>query len=572
MLVCFLHMSKSKLCGVQCDVCSEPKLKALKSCLVCCPRSVRPTFSLISQSGLKRHQLMEPVENLEDRMCPTHQRLLELFCATDEKIVCTVCVPLEHKNHELLSLEEACEHKRSSLLHTQTQTQYMVEQRRQKIQEIQRSVELSDREHCPALTPPAGLKDWSSVRFELKTCEGSVARAMRELEKSISEELVHHTDVEKQLRDSPLRFDFGPCVLTKQSFSSGRFYFEVQVKGKTAWTLGVAKESVNRKGKIGLSPAHGLWCIVLINTVEYKACADPSVRLSPERAPQKVEKKKKTCKQEVKTSCSCWNVVGAGRMCSRRALKAVLIDLSGTLHVEDAAVPGAQEALRKLRQASVAVKFVTNTTKESKRNLLDRLTRLNFELQEQEVFTSLTAARSLLEQTQLRPLLLLDNSALEDFTGIDTSDPNAVVIGLAPDQFNYHNMNKAFRLILSGAPLIAVHKARYYQRKDGLALGPGPFVSGLEYATDCRATVVGKPEETFFKQALSDLGCSASEAVMIGDDARDDVGGAQNAGMLGILVKTGKYREGDELKISPAPHLTCDSFPHAVEHILQNLL
>ncbi|KAJ0057730.1 hypothetical protein NL108_014398, partial [Boleophthalmus pectinirostris] len=191
-----------------------------------------------------------------------------------------------------------------------------------------------------------------------------------------------------------------------------------------------------------------------------------------------------------------------------------------------------------LRQAPVAIKFVTNTTKESKRNLLERLQRLNFDVQEKEIFTSLTAARSLLEQRQHRPLLLVEDSALEDFTGIDTSDPNAVVIGLAPDHFHYETMNKAFRMILDGAPLIAIHKARYYKRKDGLALGPGPFVTGLEYATDCKATVVGKPEKTFFTQALSDLGCSACEAVMIGDDARDDIGGAQNAGMLGILVKT----------------------------------
>ncbi|XP_060917257.1 haloacid dehalogenase-like hydrolase domain-containing protein 2 [Labrus mixtus] len=259
-------------------------------------------------------------------------------------------------------------------------------------------------------------------------------------------------------------------------------------------------------------------------------------------------------------------------MAGRKALKAVLIDLSGTLHIEDTAVPGAQDALNRLRQASLAVKFVTNTTKESKRNLVVRLQRLNFNLQEQEVFTSLSAARSLLLQKQHRPLLLVEDSAMEDFTGIDTSEPNAVVIGLAPDHFNYQMLNKAFRLILSGAPLIAIHKARYYKRMDGLALGPGPFVTGLEYATDCKATVVGKPENTFFLQALSDLGCRPDEAIMIGDDARDDVGGAQNTGMLGILVRTGKYREGDENKINPPPHLTCDSFPDAVEHILKNLL
>ncbi|XP_054843297.1 haloacid dehalogenase-like hydrolase domain-containing protein 2 [Eublepharis macularius] len=259
-------------------------------------------------------------------------------------------------------------------------------------------------------------------------------------------------------------------------------------------------------------------------------------------------------------------------MATRRALKAVLVDLSGTLHVEDSAVPGAREALKRLRSTPVAIRFVTNTTKECKRDLLDRLKRLDFDIQEDEIFTSLTAARNLLEQKRVRPLLLVEESALRDFRGLDTNEPNAVVIGLAPDHFNYQMMNKAFQLILNGAPLIAVHKARYYKRKDGLALGPGPFVAGLEYATDTQATVVGKPERTFFLEALRGTNCAPEEAIMIGDDCRDDVGGAQNAGMLGILVKTGKYREADEGKINPPPYLICESFPHAVDHILQHLL
>ncbi|XP_041043320.1 haloacid dehalogenase-like hydrolase domain-containing protein 2 isoform X2 [Carcharodon carcharias] len=173
---------------------------------------------------------------------------------------------------------------------------------------------------------------------------------------------------------------------------------------------------------------------------------------------------------------------------------------------------------------------------------------------------------------QVRPLLLVDDSALEDFEGIDTIDPNAVVVGLAPQQFNYTTMNKAFRLILDGAPLIAIHKARYYKKLDGLSLGPGPFITGLEYATDVKATVVGKPEKPFFLEALRSIGCQPEEAVMIGDDARDDIGGAQNAGMLGILVKTGKYQPGDGGKTSPPPYLICDAFPQAVDHILQKLL
>lgn len=76
------------------------------------------------------------------------------------------------------------------------------------------------------------------------------------------------------------------------------------------------------------------------------------------------------------------------------------------------------------------------------------------------------------------------------------------------------------RLLLDGAPLIAIHKARYYKKKDGLALGPGPFVTALEYATDTKAIVVGKPEKTFFLEALRDTGYAPEEAVMIGDVSR----------------------------------------------------
>ncbi|NWU97643.1 HDHD2 protein, partial [Upupa epops] len=138
--------------------------------------------------------------------------------------------------------------------------------------------------------------------------------------------------------------------------------------------------------------------------------------------------------------------------------------------------------------------------------------------------------------------------------------------------FLYFLLRSIPRLVLDGAPLIAIHKARYFKKKDGLSLGPGPFVVGLEYATDSKATVVGKPEKTFFLEALRGTDCAPEEAVMIGDDCRDDVGGAQNVGMRGILVKTGKYRPADEDKINPAPYLTCENFPVAVEHILEHLL
>ncbi len=95
-------------------------------------------------------------------------------------------------------------------------------------------------------------------------------------------------DIRQKLPDTPERFDTGLCVLGKDGFSSGRCYFEVQVKGMTEWDLGVVRESINRKGAITVTPSDGYWTVWLRNGDEYKACAAPLVSLSLRVKPQRV--------------------------------------------------------------------------------------------------------------------------------------------------------------------------------------------------------------------------------------------------------------------------------------------
>uniref|UniRef100_A0A671T4A1 Uncharacterized protein n=1 Tax=Sinocyclocheilus anshuiensis TaxID=1608454 RepID=A0A671T4A1_9TELE len=87
---------------------------------------------------------------------------------------------------------------------------------------------------------------------------------------------VRHGDIKHELPDYPERFNYS------------RFYIEVQLKGKSQWDLGVARESINRKGKIRVSPQDGFWTVALRNGDEYWACADPCVYLSLRVKPQKV--------------------------------------------------------------------------------------------------------------------------------------------------------------------------------------------------------------------------------------------------------------------------------------------
>ncbi|XP_078138073.1 E3 ubiquitin-protein ligase TRIM21-like [Centroberyx gerrardi] len=388
---------------VPCDVCTGTKLKALKSCLVClasyCETHLEPHHIIKS---MKTHKLIDPVENLEGRMCKEHDGPLQLFCKTDQMCVCLLCTESDHKSHDIVPLKEGYEGKKAELGKTEAEIQQKIQERQLKIQEIKHSVELSkedaDREIAdsvrvftalmqsvergqaelietiqekqkttekqaegfikeleqeiselmkrtaeveqlsrtedhlhllqsfPSLNTPPHTKDWTEVSVHRSSYEGTVRRAVAQLEETLRKEMeklheaelkrvqqyavdvtldpdtalpshlilsddgkqVNCGDVKKNLPENPERFSSCSCVLGKQSFSSGRFYYEVQVKGKTDWDLGVARGSINRKGQITLSPKNGYWTICLRNGNEYKALADPDVLLSLKSKPQKV--------------------------------------------------------------------------------------------------------------------------------------------------------------------------------------------------------------------------------------------------------------------------------------------
>ncbi|XP_037712416.1 haloacid dehalogenase-like hydrolase domain-containing protein 2 [Drosophila subpulchrella] len=252
----------------------------------------------------------------------------------------------------------------------------------------------------------------------------------------------------------------------------------------------------------------------------------------------------------------------------RMSIKGALIDLSGTLHVEDEPTPNAVEALKRLRESGVAVKFVTNTTKDSKATLHERLCKIGFQVDPSEIYSSLSAAVDFVENERLNPYYILSEDARQDFPPEDTKRyQDSVLIGLAPKFFNYDKLNEAFNVLLENKnhKLVAVHQGKYYKRAEGLALGPGCFVKGLEFATGRTAKVIGKPNPYFFEGALA--GRDPASCVMIGDDANDDIVGAMSVGMQGILVKTGKYLP--DVKPSPPPTALVENFAEAVDWIIK---
>ena len=119
---------------------------------------------------------------------------------------------------------------------------------------------------------------------------------------------------------------------------------------------------------------------------------------------------------------------------------------------------------------------------------------------------------------------------------------------------------------MGGAQLIALGKTRYWLASDGLRLDAGPFVAALEYATGQEAFLLGKPSPGFFQLAVDDLGLAPEQVAMVGDDVDVDVAGAQQAGMVGILVCTGKFRSHD-LCGPVKPDLVVDSVADLVDRM-----
>ena len=245
----------------------------------------------------------------------------------------------------------------------------------------------------------------------------------------------------------------------------------------------------------------------------------------------------------------------------RMRVRGLLVDLDGTLYVGDEPVEGAREAIGKLKAQGFKLRYVTNTTRKPRREVGEHLLSLGFEVDEAEIFTPARAAVGLIGEKSCYPLV--DESLLEDLKGITLTEvhPDHVLVGDLGEGFAYERLNVAFRCLMNGAELIALQRNRYWLAEDGLALDAGPFVAALEYASGKSATVVGKPEKSFFLLALEDLQLRAHEVAMVGDDAEADVAGAQAAGLKGVQVKTGKYRPG----VEGAPDLLLDSIAGLAE-------
>jgi HAD superfamily hydrolase (TIGR01458 family) len=241
----------------------------------------------------------------------------------------------------------------------------------------------------------------------------------------------------------------------------------------------------------------------------------------------------------------------------------VLLDIDGVLALSWVPMPGAIETLAWLREHEVPFRLITNTTTHTRAALARTLSDAGIAVEAHEVVTAVVATAAVLRSTfpGARVFVLSDGDARGDLEGIELVDDLAdvVVLGGAYEGFDYETVNRAFRMLMDGASLIAMHRNLYWRTAEGWQLDGGAYVAGLEEASGRPATVCGKPAEAYFASALDELGVPAARAAMVGDDLVNDVLGAQAAGLSGVLVRTGKFRPTDLERADDLPDVVLDS-------------
>jgi HAD superfamily hydrolase (TIGR01458 family) len=258
-------------------------------------------------------------------------------------------------------------------------------------------------------------------------------------------------------------------------------------------------------------------------------------------------------------------------------MAAILLDVDGVLHVSGEPLPGAADAVRRLRSNGHRLRFVTNTTTRSRVQLAAELRDHGIEIDDDEIQTAAGAAVRALRGK--RVLALTMHALVHDLEGLELvgEGADAVLIGGADETpetnlvFSYMNLARAFAELESGAELYCLHRNRWWQTKRGPLLDAGAFVAGLEYAAQVEAVVLGKPSAAYFAAALEALDADPERTWMVGDDLESDVAGAQGIGMHTVLVRTGKFRPDAVERARSRPDGIVSSIGHLPEWLEEHL-
>ncbi|KAK3531855.1 hypothetical protein QTP70_032537 [Hemibagrus guttatus] len=128
---------------VECDFCTGRKHKAVKSCLVCqasfCEDHLKPHYQ---SPAFKKHKLVEACAELQEKICSEHDKLMEIYCRTDQSFICYLCTMEKHKGHDTVSAKAERTEKQNELKEEQMKFQQRIQEKQMKVQELKQTVDI----------------------------------------------------------------------------------------------------------------------------------------------------------------------------------------------------------------------------------------------------------------------------------------------------------------------------------------------------------------------------------------------------------------------------------------------
>ncbi|MDL9936983.1 HAD-IIA family hydrolase [Gordonia sp. ABSL1-1] len=249
----------------------------------------------------------------------------------------------------------------------------------------------------------------------------------------------------------------------------------------------------------------------------------------------------------------------------------LLLDIDGVMVTSWQALPGAVDALATLDERGVPRMFLTNTTSRSRTEIACALGKCGFDVAPEEILTAakLTAEYVSANYPGKRVWVLNQGPIAEDMTGVELTDDPAsaqvVVLGGAGSVFTHDALSTVLELMIAKVPVVAMHRSMTWSTAQGLKIDTGVYLEGLEKAVGRKIKAVGKPSPVGFRAAVDLMGLEPNQVVMVGDDMHNDVLGAQASALIGVLVRTGKFR-ADALR-----ELQRDEFGPVPDHIIDSV-
>ena len=246
-----------------------------------------------------------------------------------------------------------------------------------------------------------------------------------------------------------------------------------------------------------------------------------------------------------------------------RGVRGLLLDIDGVIVLRSRLIPGAAVAMRTLERIGLPYRLATNTSLVSRATMARQFAAAGLEVAPEAIISAASATAAYVRRRHPggRVLLISTADARAEFSGLELvgderpdegGHADAVVIGDIGAELTFGQLDRAFAHLRAGAEFVAMHKNRWWLTEHGPTLDAGGLVVGLEYATERRARLVGKPAAAFFREGVAQLAAlagsprlHAAEVAMVGDDVWNDVLGAQRAGLRGVFVHSGKHGDAE---------------------------